>query len=139
MKSLFCVLFAFLATSNSLAAPTHCSQLTHADDDSSSNTAFNPVPVAPIRTASTAKDQAPYVAKMLASAPHLLKTGLSVTPLLKNWRDLVWSTAKQNAFQHHNTQVEHASSVDLDCFCIGGDVCCRTATGLDCSAGYCGI
>lgn len=72
-----------------------------------------------------------------AQAGHRHTTGWLPSWIKAAWRGSSWSTP--SSVRKDPFFFSPASRPDLSCFCAGGAVCCHTATGLDCHAGYCGI
>ncbi|CAK7232629.1 hypothetical protein SEUCBS140593_008325 [Sporothrix eucalyptigena] len=134
MKLLFHLLLALLTATVTLAAPApvrHLQQpLTeHRPSAAHSSSKSSSSPPRPVHL--------PYVVKAPASEQTHRKHRFSVPSWLKLWQGPSWSSPSPK--DHGRMHFAHASSADLTCFCAGGAVCCHTATGLDCNAGYCGI
>ncbi|CAK7236404.1 hypothetical protein SBRCBS47491_009625 [Sporothrix bragantina] len=140
MKLLFQLLLAVLAATLTLAAPTRHLQLPLADKyqhslQNSHAVAKSPSKSTPTQTTHTPKIHLPFVVKAPASEAHAHKKHRLSVP---SWLKL--GKGRENNHYHSNGMYfTHKSSADLSCFCAGGAVCCHTATGLDCNAGYCGI
>ncbi|OAA55249.1 hypothetical protein SPI_08344 [Niveomyces insectorum RCEF 264] len=60
-----------------------------------------------------------------------LTPGLTPSSWITKWRGSgSWMAAAKTSLQ---------AGAPLSCFCAGASICCRTADGLNCNAGYCGI